>query len=93
MAVEGSWKAVPFPVCSSISQANPSPAPAPVFLAAFQSFRGLWGLRGGVGSFSGGICTKVTFELDLKGKELIRWEVEQGSPGGGTPMQSRGEWP
>lgn len=26
----------------------------------------------------------MTFELDLKGKELIRWEVEQGSPGGGT---------
>lgn len=35
-------------------------------------------------SFSGGICTKVTFELHLEGKELIRWEVEQGSPDQGT---------
>lgn len=39
-----------------------------------------------MGSSSGGISTKVTFELDLEGKELIRWEVEQGSPGWGNSL-------
>lgn len=74
MAVEGSWKAVLFLVCSSIGQANDPPALALVFLAAFQKFpRALRALRAQRaqkrnGSSSGEMSTKVHLNCILKEK-------------------------